>query len=301
MAPIDHVMDQLSGVRYFRFMDDIRLVGESRAGVISALQLLDTECRRRGLALSSKKTGLHRGPAAIQSMEDNELDALQYAFSSGSEDDSVLRKQLSNVFKDSLKSDGGVDTRRARFSLVRLFSLRDRAVLRRVLDQMEALAPLRQIVPKYLHPWLRRPYVQRRLTEFLQDTERNTSVFLSTWLMAVMIDLEPPIPDAWIDYARAIACNRAEPTFHRTIGLNLLALSRHSRDLTRIADVISSEYDPEIVRAGVVSLARVGRLTKPIEARARRVQGLESTIEYLHGKTDLPSIVFSGRRTLVRK
>lgn len=301
MAPIDLVMDSLLDVQYFRFMDDIRLVGGSRADVISALQRLDTECRRRGLALSSKKTELHGGQAAVNSMEDSELDALQYAFDSGSEDEETIRKQLRSLFMASLKRDGGVDTRRARFSLGRLYRLRDRVVLKRVLDQLEVLAPLREIVPKYLHPWLRRRTVQLKLTEFLEDRERNTSTFLSTWLMAVMIDLEPPLPDEWIDYARRIALNRGQSTFHRTVALNLLVLGRHGRDLVSVEDVIGSEYDPEIVRAGVVALSRVGRLTRPLEKRAQRVRGLDSTVEYLRGKADLPSLVFSRRRNLIRR
>jgi len=233
-------------------------------------------------------------------MEDTELDALQYAFDSASEDEETLRKELRRLFKASFKRNGEVDTRRARFSLGRLFRLRDRAVLRTVLKQLEMLAPLREIVPKYLHPWLRRPSVQRRLTNFLQDPERNTSTFLSAWLMAVMIDLEPPLPEEWIDYARTIASDRGQATFHRATALNLLASSRHGRDLTRIEDVIGSEYDPELLRAGVVALARVGRLTRLVETRARRIRGLESTIEYLQGKSDLPSLVFSSRRTPIR-
>lgn len=300
MAPIDVVMDALPDVRYFRFMDDIRLVGQSRASVIAALQLLDGECRRRGLALSTKKTELHKGGAAVKSMEDTELDALQYAFDAETEDEEELRRQLRDLFKKSLKRDGSVDTRRARFSLGRLFRLRDNAVLRRVLEQLEALAPLREIVPKYLHPWLRRPSVQRELTAFLRDPERNTSTFLSTWLMAVMTDLEPPLPADWITYARGVATDRGQPAFHRTVALNVLALSPHGRDITSVEDVIAHEYDPEVVRASVVALARVGRLTRPLEARAGRVRGIGTTTDYLRGKSDLPSLVFHSRRVPIR-
>lgn len=300
MAPIDVVMDALPDVRYFRFMDDIRLVGQSRASVIAALQVLDGECRRRGLALSTKKTELRKGSAAVKSMEDTELDALQYAFDAETEDEEELRRQLRDLFKKSLRRDGSVDTRRARFSLGRLFRLRDNAVLRRVLEQLEALAPLREIVPKYLHPWLRRPSVQRELTTFLRDPERNTSSFLSTWLMAVMTDLEPPLPDEWITYARAVATDRGQPAFHRTVALNVLALSPHGRDITSVEDVIAHEYDSEVVRASVVALARVGRLTRPVEARAGRVRGMETTTDYLRGKSDLPSLVFHSRRVPIR-
>ena len=300
MASIDVVMDGLQEVQYFRYMDDIRLVGQSRSGVIAALQLLDVECRRRGLALSTKKTALHNGEAAVKSMEDTELDMLQYDFDARVEDDETLRQRLRDLFKASLKRDGVVNMRRARFSLGRLFRLRDKAVLRKVLGNLELLAPLGQIVPKYLHPWLRRESVQRQLTAFIVDPERNTSTFLSAWLLAVMMDLEPPLPQEWIGYARGIANDRSQGTFHRAVALNVLALSQHSRDITSIEEVISREYDPELVRAAVVALARAGRLSRPVEARAKRVRGMDTTIDYLRGKSDLPSLVFNGRRVPIR-
>ena len=53
LNPVDAAMDQHPGIRYFRYMDDIRIVGSSRATVIAALQTLISECRRRGLALST--------------------------------------------------------------------------------------------------------------------------------------------------------------------------------------------------------------------------------------------------------
>lgn len=300
MVPVDLALDAFPGVRYFRYMDDIRIVGQSRATVIAALQELDAECRRRGLALSTKKTELHRGSAAIRLMEDTDLDDLQYAFTSGAGDEADLRKELRHLFSSSVRPGDGIDIPRARFSLGRLFRLRDNGVLRKAIVNLELLAPLRDIVPKYLHPWLRRPSVQRGLTKFLQDPERNTSKFLSTWLMAVMLDLEPPVPDEWVDYARGIACDRAQPTYHRAVALNVLSLSPHGRDLLRIEDVIRAEYDPEVVRAAVVALARVSRLSKSVEVRARRVRGLASTAEYLRGRSDLPSLVFPSRRNLIR-
>jgi hypothetical protein len=98
MAPIDLVMDGVPGVRYLRYMDDIRLVGQSRASVISAPQLLDAECRRRGLALSSKKTELHHGRAAVDSMKDDTLHELQYASEIGLQSEESLRKALRRLF-----------------------------------------------------------------------------------------------------------------------------------------------------------------------------------------------------------
>lgn len=301
MAPIDAAMEANTRVRYFRYMDDIRIVGESRAAVIGALQELDMECRRRGLALSTKKTELRHGDAALESLEEQELDRLQYAFDSGTEEDKGLRGELVDLFKRSLGNDGTVNTRRARFSLGRLFRLREQGAVRFVLRRLEHLGPLRDIVPKYLHPWMRKGSVQRRLTEFLQDSERNTSPFLSTWIMAAMVDLGSPLPESWVDYARNIACDRAQPSFHRTIALNLLALGGNTRDIGRIEDIASREYDPEIVRAAIVALARTNHLSRAMLGRARRIAGLETTLDYLASTHDLPSLIFSARRTPIER
>lgn len=296
MAAVDHVMDGLEDVRYFRYMDDIRIVGPSRSAVIGALQVLDQECRRRGLALSTKKTELLIGARAVESLEEPELDAAQYAFQTNEEDDEELRKQLAVLFRKALSSDGTVKTRWARFSLSRLFRMRDRSVLGRVLGSLEHLAPLGELIPKYLHPWMRRAATQRRITEFLQDSERNTSPYLSAWLMAVMLDVPDAVPNDWIAYARAVALDRAQPSYHRSIALNVLVLGGQVRDLDSVRDIVRREHDPEVVRAALVALRRAGVLTKEVVQNSRRVGGLEPTVEYLRTQNALPSLVFRARR-----
>jgi excisionase family DNA binding protein len=295
MAPIDLALDTQSSVRYFRYMDDIRIVGSKRADVISALQVLDSECRRRGLALSSKKTQLLTRSAAVTRMEERTLDILQYAFDSPKTDPKVLRSDLRSVLVNALEEEG-IDVRHARFSLGRLFRLRDDSVLRTVLENLEALTPLREMAPRYLSPWLRRSSVQRRLSEYLHNPERNSSVFLSTWLLALMLELRSAAPEEWINYARRIAVDRSQPSYHRAVALIVLGVSRHARDVARLEDVVRGEYDPEVVRGALVGLARRGKLTKPLATRARRIRGLESTLVYLHAARDFPSLLFPGMR-----
>ena len=249
MVAVDQVMDDFPGVKYFRYMDDMRIVGPSRSGVIDALQVLDQECRRRGLALSAQKTELLVGKRAVAAMSDSQLDAVHYAFQHATEDGSELRKRLVSIFKKALKRDGTVNTRWARFSLWRLYQLRADSVLSRVLGSLERLAPLGLLVVQYLHPWLRRPVVQRKITKYLNDAERNTSPYLNCWLMAAMLDIPDAIPPEWITYARSVALDRAAPTYHRTIALNVLALGQQARDLTSLREVARREYDPEVVRA----------------------------------------------------
>ena len=299
MAAVDHVMVELADVRYFRFMDDVRIVGRSRSAVIEALQVLDQECRRRGLALSTKKTELLVGESAVDSMAEPELDAAQYAFETKEDDDDELRKQLAGLFRKAIKSDGTVRTRWARFSLSRLFQMRDRSVLSRVLGSLENLAPLGDLVPKYLHPWMRRPATQRRITEFLANPERNTSPYLSTWLMAVMLDIPDAIPDEWVSYARRIALDKAEPSYHRTLAINVLVLGGQARDLEAVRDIVKLEHDPEVVRAALVALKRGGGLTREMTQASKRIAGLQATADYLASASSLPSLVFRSRRNQI--
>ena len=295
MVAVDQVMDDFPGVKYFRYLDDMRIVGPSRSGVIDALQVLDQECRRRGLALSAQKTELLVGKRAVAAMSDSQLDAVHYAFQHATEDGSELRKRLVSIFKKALKRDGTVNTRWARFSLWRLYQLRADSVLSRVLGSLERLAPLGLLVVQYLHPWLRRPVVQRKITKYLNDAERNTSPYLSCWLMAAMLDIPDAIPPEWITYARSVALDRAAPTYHRTIALNVLALGQQARDLTSLREVARREYDPEVVRAALVALKRAGAPTKEIVHLAGRIPALEPTGAYLRERNDLPSLVFRAR------
>lgn len=299
MGAVDHVMDGVEHVHYFRFMDDIRIVGSSRAEVIAALQTLDQECRRRGLALSSKKTELHHGVEAVESLAEAELDAVQYAFDARDDDDESLRRELASIFTRAMQDDGTVKTRWARFSLSRLFRLRDRSVLDRVLGSLENLAPLGDLVPRYLFPWMRQDRVQRRITAYLLDKERNTTDYLSTWLLAAMLDMPDDVPGEWVAYARSVALDRARPTFHRAIAINCLALGRQGRDVDAIRDLVRHEHDPEIVRAALTALLRVNRLSRDVVASSRRHPGLADTVEYLRGRAELPSLIFGTRRVSI--
>jgi len=295
---VDHRMGDILSVKYFRYMDDIRIVGPSRSAVIRALQVLDQECRRRGLALSAQKTRLLVGQSAIDSMNDPQLGKAHYAFAYASKDGPELRKMLVSLFTKALGPDGEVNTRHAKFSLWRLLLLRERSVLDRVLDSLEHLGPLGAIVPQYLYPWLRRthrPNVQRKIANYLHNPERNTSPYLSCWLMAVMLDIPDAIPPDWIKYARSIGTDPAQAVYHRAIAFNVMALGRHNRDLTVLRDAVRREHDPEIVRAALVALQRVGALNRQTAQQAKRIPGMEPTITYLRGRSDLPSLIFRDR------
>ena len=299
-TPIDHAMRTRTTVHYFRYMDDIRLVGDSRAELIQALHVLDEECRRRGLALSTKKTTMHRGEAARQSLEDSTLDEAAYVFDSDAASSEDKRKHLRKLFRKAVTEAGEMtNARHARFSLYRLFKMRDYAVMKQVLERLESVAPLGWIVPAYLSPWLSQKRVQEGIVEFLKDRDRNTSEYLSAWVLAAMLDVPGHCHPDVIAYARAVFQHRDSAVYHRAIAVNVMALGQWPRDIQSIEELLRREHDPAMLRAGLVALARVARLNKAVSARPERVAGLGVTVKYLQGRRDLPSLIYSTKRTPV--
>lgn len=295
LIPVDEALSQMPDIVYLRYLDDIRIVAPTKHAAITALKLLDVECKSRNLSLSTNKTKLTVGTSARESLQDRELDEARYVFDAGG-DQLEVRKQLNKLFRKALKGSAGVNPRRARFGLYRLRAIRADSSLSLVLNHLEDLAPLGWLVPAYLAPWIGRPSVQLGLANYLLDPERNTSDYLSTWILAALLESPKPVKGRILEYARGIALDRSQSAYHRAVALNVLALGLHSRDLDSIRGVISSEYHPEIIRGGLVALARVGLLDKTISARARRIPSSAVTIDYLSGRRNLPSLVESGKQ-----
>ena len=293
MAPIDTEMLRNAGIAYFRYMDDIRIVAPSKGAAIRALHVLDSECRRRGLALSTQKTLLKRGPSARQDLGDRELDAIQYLFVVVPEDSSELRDKLRQLFQKATETRA-FDRRRAGFAIFRLFVLRDQSILVRVLARLEQLATLGWLVPAYLLPWLRRSSVQERVADYLEDEDRNVSPYLSTWLLAALLDLRPGIHPRLFRYARKVALDRDEPAFHRAVALVVFALNGSDRDLARVEEIALREHDPEIIRACMVALARACYHGRRVNDRIAREGSLDQTAAYLRGRNSYPSLIFPG-------
>lgn len=299
LVPVDQVMTAGSW-RYLRYQDDIRILARTRREAVEGMRQLQRECRLRGLMLSGDKTAALVGEAARQSTADADLDAAQYWVSVAP--NRVGRRVLRRVLRRALGEDGRVDGRRARFSLYRLWKLRDSAPLKVVLDHFEDLAPLGSLGPQYLLPFLNRASVQRRVTAFLQDGQRNTSAFLSTWLLAAMMEQGVTIPDDWAVYARRVAENRNQPSYHRAIAANVMGARRRVADIAWLKDAVKFEFEPGMLRAYLVALARACDLQKDLmNVAVGRFPALQETVDYLRGRTDLPSLIDTRARVGVRR
>ena len=299
LVPVDQVMTA-GPWRYLRYQDDIRLLAKSRRDAVEGMRQLQRECRLRGLMLSGDKTGALVGDAAKVSTADAELDAAQYW--TWASPNRVGRRVLRKILRRALGVDGRVDGRRARFSLYRLWKLRDSAPLKLVLERFEDLAPLGSLGPQYLLPFLNRPSVQRRVTEFLQNGQRNTSAFLSAWLLAAMMEQGVSIPEEWVVYARRVAENRNQPSYHRVIAASLMGAGRRAADIAWLKDAVRFEYEPALLRGYLIALTRAGDLQRDaINTAVGRNPALEEAADYLRGRTSLPSLIDPHSRVPIRR
>jgi reverse transcriptase-like protein len=78
LLPVDRAMHR-AGFRYFRYLDDVRIVCASRGEAVRAIRLFERECRALGLIVSGAKTQLLKGETAREDLQpDSDFDAAQY-------------------------------------------------------------------------------------------------------------------------------------------------------------------------------------------------------------------------------
>lgn len=297
LVPVDEQM-AVGDWKCLRFLDDFHVLGRSRREVIMGVRTLERELRRLGLGLSAYKSVLLEGEEAVASLRDADLDGVQYWLDVGKP--SVAGPQLRRVLRGALEKAGIVNGRHALFSLYRLRVLRDRYMIPTVLRNIEQLGPVASAMTQYLHPFLGRRNVDAGIVGYLHDGERNTSQFVSAWLLGAYLDRGEDVPEGIVTYAATICRNRNQPTYHRVVAANVMALGRRPSDLGWLVTNAKSEFDPALVRGYVVALARVSHLNKNVEQVVTgRFPRMSTTFKYLRGRTSLPSLVFLDHRAPV--
>lgn len=291
LIPVDEEM--VTGpCRYLRFMDDIRIMGRTEDEALRGLTTFEKACRTRGLVLADHKTDLLQGDDARKDLQDADLDEIQYLWNTDQKE--RARPLLRKVLRSALRNRE-VHGRRAKFSLWRLAQLLDQGLLSQVLDRLENLAPWASVVAAYVQKFATKPRVERRVSDYLEDSSRNRSPFLSTWLLAAMLDAPDPLPRRWVDYARSVA-KSTEPIFHRVLAVNVLARGRQANDLRWIQDTLNREFNPDMARGMLVALARVEDLPNwLIKNVTTRIPATVPTATYLRGRKSLPSLIWTDR------
>lgn len=292
LFPLDEAMAERHW-RYFRFMDDICVVTTSRREAIEAMRVLEAECRRRGLVLSGAKSGVSLGPDGISDLTGDDMTRTQYLLQAGDIDSGL--EGVRAVFHRALDDSDQVDVRRARFSLGRLRERRDTELAADVLDNLERLAPVANLVGPYILPSIGHPSAQHRLLMFLEDSDRNTSPYLASWLMAAVADVDRVGP-ALLTWSRGALLDRNEPAYLRALTALVVAKGNRRRDAELLREGALTEYDPTVVRGYLVALARRGELDKSLaRSVASRLPRVEATVGYLREAVRLPFVTYAGR------
>lgn len=294
LLPVDEAMLR-HGWEYSRFLDDVRIIVESRADAVRAVRQFQRECQLRGLIVSSGKTELLFGNEAKESLVGSlELAAVDYWFHA--QVPALARKELKKVLKRALKGKASIDTRRVRFSLWRLALLREGSVLGQILRRLEDLSPVASVVAAYLQPFISRKTVVRDLNEFLADSSRSYSTYLATWLFAAMLEHPGRLPDGWVDQALKRARDRNQPTYLRAVAAVVVGRGRRSGDIAWMKKEVSQEHDPAILRAFAVALHAAHALDKNTQKKLiSHSPAARRTISYLDGRSRLPSLVYTDR------
>ena len=294
LLPVDEAMLE-DGWNYSRYLDDIRIVTESRADAVKAIRKFQQECSLRGLIVSSGKTELLFGDKAKESLvSSSQLAAVDYWFHA--QVPSLARDELKKILKQALRPKANIDTRKARFSLWRLAQLKEASVLRQVLKRLEDLAPLASVVAAYLQPFTSRKAVIQGLVDFLADPSRCYSTYLATWLFAAMLEHPGPLPRGWLDQALRRLKDRNQPDFLRAVAAVVVGRGQRAADVSWMKREISREHDPSVLRALAVGLHCAGQLDRGTRKKMiARVPKLRRTVDYLEGGSRLPSLVYTDR------
>lgn len=299
LVEVDETLLGLHEVEYFRYMDDICIVSSSRAKATHALQHLGELCYQIGLPLSTQKTEALPYESALKELDDEQFEepgAGPYDTPvEGMDDTSVSRTYLAALLVDSLKRSGQIDSRRARFSLYRLFRSRDRVVLELVLDNIDSFGPIGRLTPYYLSHWIAEPKVAKRVAAYLSDTERNNSEYFASLILTAALEEPLRVHAGLLTYARRTLRDRNCVSYLRAVAANVLVLSGRQNDSDAVEHVLLTEYDPVLIRGCLVALYRVGRLHKAIREKIKRRKGYDAVLSYLEGRNNLPSMLFRDR------
>ncbi len=196
------------------------------------------------------------------------------------------------MFARALQDEGHINVRHAKFALWRLTLLREAAVLNRVLERLDDLAPVASVAGAYLGGVIQRPRTVAGLTSYVTSADLTQTPFLTAFLFAAMLQHPERLPREWNGEARAIAVDRNQPRYLRDIAFSVMAKSLQAVDLAWLRRELLAEDDDMSARAMAVALARVGSLERPLALRiAARSDLLRRAVTYLQDTRRLPSLV----------
>jgi len=303
LVELDESLLAIPGVEYFRYMDDMIVISSSRARAVAALQLIGDTCYRHGLPLSTQKTEALPYDRAMTELAGEDLRSAPAGYGEDADEDDPEQdpEYLLGVFRQAVRASGQLNQRKAKYSLIRLHRLAADAAVDLTLKRLEDLGPVAKEAARYLSHWIGDQKVAQRMAIYLGDDDRNTSDFVSAWLLAAALESPMACDASLVAVARRFLQNLNSAPYLRAIAANVTVLSGRTSDADAIERIALSEHNPVVVRGAIVATYRGGRLTKALQAKLRRRQGFGATLDYLQGRNELPSVLFRDRSAAIHR
>jgi hypothetical protein len=269
LTPVDRAMCSIRGLQYFRWVDDIRIVTDSRAEVIDAITSLQNEAQKLGMFLNSAKTQIiepdskdfHR---AMDASHDSRLRDYEHAIASCHE--ATIRSQIPKMLKDLEEAELSNNDR-----MVRAYGSKILDAAQFVEVRSDCLAPLADIALRQLKSrpgradWWYRFLVPdltsnlvSELLQILRNDDTNRFEWTNMYIVMALIRARDGLPGELIDLLREFAFGQHCFPLRAWA---IVCLGRHSDDINRLRianDFLTDSSKPFLVRAALTAIQEVG-------------------------------------------
>lgn len=291
MTEIDRRMSQIEGVTYFRYVDDIRLVADSRGEVVDALQELQRALRVSGLFLNSAKTQIYEPDTQswleqMTAEQDQRLAEVEAAAHRGIE--SELRANLPHLIEGLSVSVAKNDDRKVRAygNRLRLFAQFDDL-------RGECLGPLVELGlrglrdnPSKADTWARfareqADEAQIELVRFARDQDYNRHPWACMWAIIAAGNCRTPA-GPFFDLLRSVAYETNGHPFQRAWAVMLLGKHGDNVERQRIAaDILSSGAPTPVLRSALVAIQELPNREEHFAHASRLGPVVQNLVAYL--------------------
>ena len=201
LNPVDKFMVR-SGYRYFRYVDDIRIMAKSEPEIKRAATDLVRQARLLGLHLQSAKTRLYVGNdiKSLVTSRDAELGAIDYHMRMRYHGKAL--EEVDRVLNDIL-SEPQFNERHFRKCVNTLRKLRSPLAVSATLERLDALVGRANTICDYLREFITsEDSIAEELISYLSDPDRNVYEWPEFWIANTLIDAKV-LPREFLNWCRS--------------------------------------------------------------------------------------------------
>ena len=298
LAEVDTQVSIRRGIQYFRYQDDIKIVGTTRDSVVDAFLVLQRLLRAHGLFLNTEKTkllepGTSEWAREVDGEFDKHLNNIDNAIEIGAISElspTTLLEEFRKYFSD------GEDLRRGRAIGIRLLRLRSELVTHDKLDDELRKIALRGLLthPAQSEFWYRiisRVPSAATANELSRVARLTSHHWLRFWHLA-MLTAHDRVPATALGLARDTV-DKFPGSFPFTIALVLLAKHGLRKDRELVTSHARTLYPTQIGRGVAIACGFLEHAReRSLGFRALRHRGpfIDSVIRYLKDGNTPPGL-----------